>query len=432
MKQGMAGPQVSFAEGEARQKKVPAGSLAVWKAKARKQEPLKLLAAADKGRVRTLLPLKVARMVASPFGFFRGAAPLMAYDLSRGPHTGLMTQLCGDAHVENLGAYDGPDGRLVFDINDFDETTPGPFEWDVKRMATSLLLATTQAHLHEKPLEHAASVFVDAYCGLLHELAKLPVLEVARYQVHRLHAERPISELLRQAERATPVHSRDHLTERSKGGRVFRSDPPLLSRVSGSERREVLGSLKAYRESLLAERRHFFDQFRPLDVAFKVVGTGSIGLRDYVVYLEGNGPDDPLFLQIKQEAASCYAPYLKQKAEGHQGRRACEGQRAMQLQSDPMLGWTTLNRRDYLVRQLNDHKATLDVTLLDEASLLDYAHVAGEMLARGHARAGDARLLAGYIGKGKQFRQAMLEFAASYAGQTVADWKLLVASAKKK
>ena len=432
MKQSTVVPHPSFVEGEARHKKVPPASLAAWKPKLRKQDALKLLAAANRGRVRKLLPLKVEHMVASPFGFFRGAAPLMAYDLSRGPHTGLFTQLCGDAHVENLGAYDGPDGRLVFDINDFDETMRGPFEWDVKRMATSLLLASTQAHLHEKPLHHAALAFLEAYCGLLEQLSKLPVLEVARFQVHRLHAERPISELLRQAERATPIHTRDHLTERGKAGRVFRSEPPLLVRVTGSDRKGVLGSLKAYRESLLPERRHFFDQFRPLDVAFKVVGTGSIGLRDYLVYLEGNGPDDPLFLQIKQEAPSCYAPYLKQKSVMHEGRRACEGQRAMQLQSDPMLGWTTLDGRDFLVRQLNDHKATLDVTLLDEASLLDYAHVAGEMLARGHARSGDARVLAGYIGHGKQFSEAMLEFATAYAGQTVADWKLLIASAKKK
>ena len=294
------------------------------------------------------------------------------------------------------------------------------------------MLASSQAHLHEKPLHHAAAACLEAYCSLTAQLADLPVLEVARFQVHRLRTERPIADLLTQAERSTPALVRDHLTEHAKGhGRVFRSNPPLLTRVTGSERKEVLGSLKAYRESLLPERRHFLDQFRPVDVGFKVVGTGSVGLRDYVVYLEGNGPDDPLFLQIKQEVASCYAPYLKQKATTNQGRRACEGQRAMQLQSDPMLGWTRFEKRDYLVRQLNDHKATLDVTLLEEDALLDYARVAGEMLARGHARAGNARVLAGYLGHGKQFSKAILEFASAYAAQTVADWKLLVAAQKK-
>ena len=434
MKQSASAPHRSLAEGEAHLKKTPYAAVADWKPKLRKREPGELLAASVKGRVRKLLGLKTERMAASPFGFFRGAAPVMAYDLSLGARTGLVTQLCGDAHVENLGAYDTPDGRLVFDINDFDESMPGPFEWDVKRMATSLMLASSQAHLHEKPLHHAAAVCLEAYCGLMAELARLPVLEVARFQVHRLRAERPISKLLGEAERSTPVHVRDHLTKRSKGGdgsRSFRSEPPLLTRVTGPERGEVLGSLKAYRECLLPERRHFFDQFRALDVAFKVVGTGSVGLRDYVVYLEGNGPDDPLFLQVKQEVASCYAPYLKQKTPANEGRRACEAQRAMQLQSDPMLGWTRFGKRDYLVRQLNDHKATLDVTLLDEAALLDYAHVAGEMLARGHARAGNARVLAGYLGHGKQFTSAILDFATAYAGQTMADWKVLVATGRK-
>ncbi len=415
--------------GKRQQDKTKPVALATWKPKLRKQDPLELLVTANKRRVRKLLPLKTQHMLASPFGFFRGAAPLMAYDLSLSPHTNLFTQLCGDAHVENLGAYDGPDGRLVFDINDFDETTPGPFEWDVKRMATSLLLASAQAHLHEKPLHHAASVFLDAYCGLITQLAGLPVLEVARFQVHRLNAEAPISELLRQAERSTPIHTRDHLTEPGKHGRVFRSKPPLLTRITGDAGKQIIASLKPYRDSLLPERRHFLDQFRPIDVAFKVVGTGSIGLRDYVVYLEGNGPDDPLFLQIKQEVASCYAPYLPAPGKQHKGLRVALGQRAMQLQSDPMLGWTTLDKRDYLVRQLNDHKATLDVTLLDEPALLDYAHVCGEMLARGHARSGNARTLAGYLGNGKQFHQAILDFAVAYAEQTTADWKLLRAKA---
>ena len=431
MKQSTSAPHRSLVEGEAHLEKVPYDALADWKPKLRKQDPLKLLAASTKGRVRKLLALKTERMAASPFGFFRGAAPVMAYDLSLGARTSLLTQLCGDAHVENLGAYDTPDGRLVFDINDFDESIPGPFEWDVKRMATSLMLASSQAHLHEKPLHHAAAACLEAYCSLMVELAKLPVLEVARFQVRRLETERPISKLLGEAERSTPLHVRDHLTERTKHGRTFRSEPPLLMRVTGSERKEVLGSLNAYRESLLPERRHFFDQFRPLDVAFKVVGTGSVGLRDYVVYLEGNGPDDPLFLQVKQEVASCYAPYLKHKAPANEGRRTCEAQRAMQLQSDPMLGWTRFDKRDYLVRQLNDHKATLDVTLLDESALLDYAHVAGEMLAPGHARAGNARVLAGYLGHGKQFSKAILDFATAYAAQTVADWKVLVATEKK-
>ena len=358
----------------------------------------------------------------------------MAYDLSLEPHTGIVNQMCGDAHLQNLGAYAGIDGRLNFDVNDFDETARGPFEWDVKRMATSVLLAGEQAGIAGGARTAAAGACVDAYSELMHCLAPLPVLEVARYQVRRLHATAPIAALLEQAERASPVHLRDKLTEEHKGERVFRTVPELLWRVKGAERRGVLASLRVYRKSLLPERQHFFDQFRPVDVAFKVVGTGSVGLRDYVVYCEGNGPDDPLFLQVKEEIASAYAPYLPkgERGEAHGGKRVADGQRAMQLQSDPMLGWTTLGKRDYLVRQLNDHKASLDVSTLDGDALAAYARVCGEMLARGHARSGSAGLIAGYMGHGKTFREAMLRFAESYAAQCVLDWQAMVAAEQKR
>jgi uncharacterized protein (DUF2252 family) len=186
--------------------------------------------------------------------------------------------------------------------------------------------------------------------------------------------------------------------------------------------------LKEYSESLLPERRHFLDQYRPIDVAFKVVGTGSVGLRDYVIYFEGNGPGDPLFLQIKEEARSGYEPYLGAIGAKHQGQRVAEGQRAMQVQSDPFLGWTTIRNRDYLVRQLNDYKGSLDLTELKGQGLMDYAIVCGELLARGHARSGDACLIAGYIGTGKKFAQAILEFAGIYADQTRQDWQALLKS----
>nr|WP_281372365.1 DUF2252 domain-containing protein [Granulicella arctica] len=386
------------------------------------------------GRVRSLISLKYQRMSASPFGFFRGAAPVMAYDLSLSAHTGIVNQLCGDAHVQNLGAYCGIDGRLIFDINDFDETIRGPFEWDVKRMATSILLAGEQAKVKGSDCRGAAQAFLDSYCRLMKRLSLLPILDVARFQVHRLEAMTPILKILLQAERATPLHSRDQLTEITRAGRIFRSNPPVLWRVRGDERRAALASLDRYRKTLLPERQHFLAQFRPIDVAFKVVGTGSVGLRDYCVYLEGNGPDDPLFLQIKEETASAYAPYLQKSAspEMHNGQRVADGQRALQLQSDPFLGWTSFGRRDYLVRQLNDHKASLDVTTLNTTGLIEYAQVCGEMLARGHARSGDAREVVGYLGGGKRFKAAILEFASAYADQTTEDWKALLAHQHKK
>ena len=419
-------PQERVTLGKQKRAEVKRNSLAQWEPKARQTAPIATLHRANAGRVPTLVKLKYERMAASPFVFFRGAVPIMAADLASMADTGLLTQLCGDAHVQNLGAYTGPDGRLIFDINDFDETIRGPFEWDVKRMATSIVLAGSSAQIKEARSLDAVALFLSSYCTLMHELAELPVLETARFQVHRLNSVAPISKILAKAERSTPLHSLELLTQAAGATRQFKSNPPLLRRVTGEEATMVLSSLVPYAESLLAERRHFFHQFRALDVAFKVVGTGSVGLRDYCVYLEGNGAGDPLFLQIKEEAASAYAAYLPGATRpAHQGQRVAEGQRAMQLQSDPLLGWTTIDGRDYLVRQLNDHKAAIDATELKAAGLAQYATVCGEMLARGHARAGDARRILGYIGSGGRFSSSMTAFACAYAEQTVSDWKAL-------
>lgn len=411
--------------GAQHRKSVARTELGHWDVALRTSDPRKLLAKAMRGRVATLLPLKNERMAASAFAFFRGAAPIMAFDLSRTPHTSIVCQLCGDAHVQNLGAYEGDDGRLIFDINDFDETTRGPFEWDIKRMTTSILLAGDDAGVHKTGCHSAADIFLASYCKLMEHLSRLPVLEAARFQVHRLQAVSSISEILRKAERSTPLHAREHLTEETARGRVFRNLPPVLHRIKGERKRAVLTSLRRYRESLQPERQHLLARYKPVDVAFKVVGTGSVGMRDYVIYMEGNGADDPLFLQIKEETGSVYAPYLGAKTATvtNQGQRVVNGHRAMQLQSDPMLGYTRFEGRDYLVRQLNDHKATLDVTHLDEAALQQYAEVCGELLARGHARSGDPGLIQGYIGKGRRFREAMLEFAHAYAAQSRDDWQ---------
>jgi uncharacterized protein (DUF2252 family) len=213
--------------------------------------------------------------------------------------------------------------------------------------------------------------------------------------------------------------------------RIFKSSPPALTRLTGAIAAKVIASLEPYTNSLLPERRRFFARYRPVDVAFKVVGTGSVGLRDYCVYMEGNGARDPLFLQIKEEVESGYAPYLKTTRRAHQGERVVVGERAMQLQSDPFLGWTKLEGRDYLVRQLNDHKASIKVTDLKAAGLMEYAEVCGELLARGHSRSGDCLELGGYLGTGPRFDDAVLKFAEAYANQTEADWKVLVASRKK-
>jgi uncharacterized protein (DUF2252 family) len=430
IKRGLAPPERK-AFGQSRRKQVRRQELNRWKSSERQTDPIDALAAAAVGRLPGLLAIKWQRMAASPFGFFRGAVPVMAADLAVLPHTGIVTQLCGDAHVNNLGAYAAPDGRLVFDINDFDETIRGPFEWDVKRLATSIILAGREAGDKSSDCDAAVAVLLKNYRRSIQAFAKMPVMDLARFQVHRLQRITPISKVLGKAERATPQINAEHLTVQPKSSahRIFVENKPLQYRVSATKAQQVLDSLSAYRTTLLPERQHFFDQYRPLDVAFRVVGTGSVGLRDYVIYLEGNGSDDPLFLQIKEEPASAYAPYLGEMGEPqHQGRRVAQGQRAMQFLSDLLLGWTTITNRHYLVRQLNDHKASIVMTDLKGEGLQEYAEICGELLARGHARAGDPLALAGYIGNSDRFADAIGEFAVDYADQVDADYKTFLHS----
>jgi uncharacterized protein (DUF2252 family) len=416
------------AQGQARRKQMKRQHHGQWDAKQRRHDPLKLLEASMRGRVPSLVALKYERMLASPFGYFRGAVPVMAADLALLPNTSIVNQICGDAHVRNLGAYAAPDGRLVFDINDFDETTRAPFEWDLKRLATSLVLAGREAGAKDGVAKDAVLAFLERYRKCARAFSTMPVLEVARYQVHRLAKVALVSDVLMKAERATAAHALETLTIEAKkgGGRIYRENKPVLWRIGGAQARQVLASMKEYCESLLPERQHILAQYRAVDVCFKVVGTGSVGTRDYCVYLEGNGPNDPLFLQIKEEVGSAYLPYVERsEKKSHWGRMVAEGQRAMQMQSDPMLGWTTIANRDYLVRQLNDHKASIEVDVLKGPGLTAYAEVCGELLARGHARSGDVQLIVGYLGNGPSFTDAMVEFAVAYADQTESDWEAL-------
>ena len=387
-------------------------------------DPVELIHASEEGRIPSLVKIKHERMAESCFAFYRGAVPIMAFDLAAQPNTGLITQLCGDAHISNLGAYCAPDGNIVFDINDFDESIRGPFEFDVKRLATSIILGGREAGIKLAARHKAVSHFLARYRELMHEFAGLPILELARYQIHRLGHIDPMPTILAQAERSTADKTLKSLTVPSKqpkgkdpstGAKIrhFKSDPPLLRRVTGN-------------------------QYLPIDVGFKVVGTGSVGWRDYVVYFEGthSAKSDPLFLQIKEEPASAYAPYLPEASQhSHNGHRVMDGQRAMQLTSAPFLGYTTIEGRDYLVRQLNDHKASLDLTTLTPDSLLGYADLCGELFARGHARAGDPVAIAAYLGNNTRFDDAILSFAHNYADQTERYWaifkKSLKSSAKK-
>jgi uncharacterized protein (DUF2252 family) len=417
-------PGERFAKGKEGRKKLRRADQGGWKPAKNRQDPIEVVLASARGRLRDLIPLKMARMAASPFGFFRGAAPLMAADLASLPYCGLEAQICGDAHVRNLGAYAAPDGHLVFDINDFDETVHGPFEWDLKRLATSLVLAGQESGHAKKVCKEAVRLFVRSYCGAMARLSELPVIELAKFQLHVKVG--PVQAVLRKAERSTALHSLEKLTVHSAGKYRFKEERPLLAPVRAQVARQVIAALALYRETLSPERQQFLSCYHPVDVAFKVVGTGSVGTRDYVVLCFGNGDRDPLFLQVKEELASCYSRHLPSpQTFMNEGRRVVEGQRRMQAQSDPFLGWTSMGGRDYLVRQLSDHKASIDDTQLQGGGLTEYARVCGEVLAKGHARSGDPMQIAGYCGSGTTLDDAMAEFAERYADQTQRDYEAL-------
>jgi uncharacterized protein (DUF2252 family) len=421
--------------GQTRRKQVSRQEHSELNSKARFASATELIERSMRGRVPALIKLKYKLMAASPFSYFRGAVPVMAADLAHAPNTGILVQLCGDAHVRNLGAYAAPDGRLVFDINDFDESIRGPFEWDLKRMVASLVLAGREAGQKDAASCAAAAKCIARYCKQMRLLAQMPLLEMSHFQVRRLNQIDPVHSALLKAERATPLHTLQELTEPASdqpgAPRRFKEQKPTLTRVTGRQALTVLASLGPYSEMLEPQRQHLLSLYRPVDVAFKVVGTGSVGLRDYCVYFEGNGPNDPLFLQIKEEPASSYAPYLPDAhAPHHNGQRVAEGQRAMQMQSDPFLGWTHFGGRDYLVRQLNDHKAAIDLEDLADGGLVAYAELCGELLARGHAHSGDPQTIAGYLGSGNSFAEALGKFGGHYADQTEKDWKELKRSGK--
>lgn len=390
----------------------------------RRFDPIAELLSADADRIGALLPIKYARMLESPFSFFRGSVAIMAADLGSEPHSGLLVQMCGDAHIQNLGSFEAPDGRQVFDINDFDETLAGPWEWDVKRMATSLVLAGYESNHGRATCTRAVAQFVASYCKLLGQLAEEPVLTAVRHPVGGLKKAAPVAAAVSQAVRATPHDLLTKYTVQSPGKSYqFRNIPSQLWRITGEQRKLVLKGFEEYKKQLEPECKHWLSFYEPVDIAFKVVGTGSIGCQDYVMLLFGNGSEDPLFLQFKEERASIYSQFLPATTE-HQGKRVAEGQKWLQPLSDLMLGWTTVENVEFVVRQMNDHKGAIGLATLKEDGLQVLSAVAGQLLARGHARSGDALQIKGYIGSHEKVISALTDFALEYAGQVQADFEL--------
>ncbi len=389
----------------------------------KRTDPIEILKRAEKGRLPKLLPVKYGRMLPSAFGFFRGSVGIMAHDLASQPHTKLFAQLCGDAHLQNLGCFGSPDGRVIFDINDFDETAWGPWEWDVKRMATSIILAGLECKHTEASCEQAVTDFTESYTGLIAELADQPTLLAARHVIHRLSKVESLSAAFAQAQRSTPGDLLKKYAEKGKKHYKLKRTPSFWP-VSKKEAATVLTSLDAYKRTLPLDRLHFLNFYEPVDVGFKIVGTGSVALRDFVVLMEGRIPEDALFIQIKQEVLSTYSPYLKLKRFTNQGARVVEGQHRIQSLSDLLLGWTTMGKYDFLVRQLNDHKGGIAIENMKGNGLSSLARVAGELLARGHARSGDALEIQAYLTAGKGIEKSIRNFAHDYAKQVGHDYLL--------
>ncbi|WP_164551787.1 DUF2252 domain-containing protein [Streptomyces sp. WAC 01529] len=435
-------------EGKALRKRVPRSEHARFEVDAGRPDAVTAVEASNRSRLPELTPIRVGRMTASPFAFLRGSAGLMAYDLARAPLTGIGAQICGDAHAANFGLYADARGGLVIDLNDFDETVYGPWEWDLKRLATSLVLAGREAGAGEDVCAEAALDAVGAYRRTMRLLAKLPALDawnaIADEELVSHTDARDLLGTLEQvsqkARQNTSARFAAKSTEPVEGedgsvGRRFVDAPPVLRRVPDAEAAQVAASLEEYLGTLAEDRLPLIGRYAIQDVAFRVVGTGSVGLRSYVVLLLDHR-GEPLILQVKEARPSALLPHLPEAGfevpeTGHEGHRVVLGQKRMQVVSDFLLGWTTVDGLPFQVRQFRNRKGSVDPAGLTADQLDDYGRMTGALLARAHAHSADPRLIAGYCGKGDALDAAISRFATAYADRTEEDHALLVRAVKE-
>ena len=426
-----------YAVGKELRHTVPRSSLADWRPADDRADPVELVVASHQGRLDWLIPVRVARMVSSPYGFLRGTAVVMAADVAGLPATGITPVICGDAHLGNFGFYASPEGELVIDLNDFDEAHPGAWEWDLRRLAASVWVAGRENGSSEEQCETAVTACVAAYRDEVRFLAEQPLLmrSYNRLDVDRLHEtvteESLRDEIQRSVKRArsrTSDRALPRFTAEHEGRRQIVEEPPLITRLQPAEAEEVGRSLDAYLATLAPHWRRALGGYTLVDLAHKVVGVGSVGLRAYVALLEGSSPDDVVFLQLKQARRSVLAPYVHGDSawHAHQGQRVVEYQQALQTVSDPLLGWTTVGQEQYYVRQFRNMKGTVSLDHVDAAALSDYAGIVGHLLAKGHARTSGASMIAGYAGRSDKLDLALAAFARAYADQTEADHARLV------
>ncbi|MGZ4736943.1 MAG: DUF2252 domain-containing protein [Acidimicrobiia bacterium] len=448
-------PEERAERGRAARARVPRASHTGWEPPNGRTSPVDVLKEQATTRLAELIPIRHARMTASPFAFYRGAAAVMAADLATTPSSGLRVQCCGDAHLANFGGFAAPDRMIVFDINDFDETLPGPWEWDVKRLVASFEIAARSREFDTKVRSQIVEGTTRAYRETMRQLATLRNLDLwyLRFDEADAYAkweERvPQSALKRFQKNLTKARSKDSLkafdklTTKVDGEIRIASDPPLIVSLEDLATPDEAGLLRValyewfrgYRQSLQPDRRVLLESFELIDMARKVVGVGSVGTRCWIAYLRGRDDGDPLFLQIKEAEASVLEPYVAKSAYQNHGRRVVEGQRLTQSASDIFLGWDRAADRggidrDFYVRQLWDGKMSAQIELMEPEVLEVYGEICASTLARAHARSGDRIAIASYLGSGTVFDRAITSFAQAYADQNQRDYEAVVAAIK--
>jgi uncharacterized protein (DUF2252 family) len=432
--------------GRAARQVVPRGSHAEWEPAPDRPDPVDLLEAQARDRIQELMPIRYSRMMASPFAFLRGSAIVMANDLAGTPKSGIQAQLCGDTHLLNFGAYASPERALLFDLNDFDETLPGPWEWDVKRLAVSFVVAGRDNGFDAADCRNVARAVTASYRQRMTRFSEMGELEVwysriGEEEVKGLLTEaragkkttKKLSKNVRKTRGRDSLQALSKLTTVVDGRRTIIDDPPLLVRIpEGDEIRvQVNAILESYKRTLQEDRRHLLERFRFVDAARKVVGVGSVGTRAYVVLLGGRDQDDPLFLQVKEAGPSILESYVESNTYEQHGHRVVAGQRLMQAASDIFLGWFRgTEGRDFYWRQLRDMKGSAEVERMSPEELTLYAGLCGWALARAHARSGDRVQISAYLGKSERFDVAIAAFAKEYADQTERDHAALLAAVK--
>ncbi|MFI9403189.1 DUF2252 domain-containing protein [Nocardia sp. NPDC052316] len=422
--------------GRRARKRVGRRALGIWEPPADRADPISVLERQAATRVPELVPIRYARMAAGQFPFLRGAPAIMAADLAASPNTGLTVQLCGDAHLSNFGLFASPERALVFDLNDFDETLPGPFEWDVKRLAASVAVAARANGFADADAETAVAAAARSYREAMIRLAELGELAVwyEKIDADQLTAlarkpkrRKGVEQALAEARTRTNLQALTKLTEPDADGVPrIRHRPPLLIPIGQFDADLIQRVFADYRRSVAEERRVLLDRHEMLDLAVKVVGVGSVGTRCFVALLAGRMTKSPLFLQVKEAEQSVLAPHTAASRFRNQGHRVVHGQRLIQAASDIFLGWATgADGRHYYWRQLRDMKGSADIEDMSRSYLRDYAALCGRALARAHARSGDRVAIAAYLGSSDTFDRVMIDFAVAYADQTRHDHRAL-------